>query len=36
MQCTQVAEPFDDFDWIFEPKLDGLPVLGWFDGHRLD
>jgi bifunctional non-homologous end joining protein LigD len=36
MQCTLVGEPFDDPDWIFEPKLDGLRVLGWFDGHRLD
>ena len=36
MQCTLVAEPFDDPDWIFEPKLDGLRVLCWFDGRRLD
>ena len=36
MQCTLVAEPFDDPDWIFEPKLDGLRVLCWFDGSRLD
>ena len=35
MQCTLVAEPFDDPDWIFEPKLDGLRVLCWFDAHRL-
>jgi bifunctional non-homologous end joining protein LigD len=35
MQCTLVAEPFDNPDWIFEPKLDGLRVLCWFDGHRL-
>jgi bifunctional non-homologous end joining protein LigD len=35
MQCTLVAEPFDDPNWIFEPKLDGLRVLCWFDGHRL-
>jgi bifunctional non-homologous end joining protein LigD len=35
MQCTLVAEPFDDPDWIFEPKLDGLRVLSRFDGHRL-
>jgi len=35
MQCTLVAEPFDDPHWIFEPKLDGLRVLCWFDGHRL-
>ena len=36
MQCTLVAEPFDAADWIFEPKLDGLRVLCWFDGSRLD
>ena len=36
MQCTLVAEPFDDPDSIFEPKLDGLRVLCWFDGSRLD
>jgi bifunctional non-homologous end joining protein LigD len=36
MQCTLVAEPFDDPDWIFEPKLDGLRVLCWYDGSRLD
>jgi ATP-dependent DNA ligase len=35
MQCTLVAEPFDDPDWLFEPKLDGLRVLCWFDAHRL-
>jgi bifunctional non-homologous end joining protein LigD len=35
MQCTLVAEPFDDPDWLFEPKLDGLRVLCWFDGSRL-
>jgi bifunctional non-homologous end joining protein LigD len=31
-----VAEPFDAPDWIFEPKLDGLRVLCWCDGSRLD
>ena len=36
MQCTLVTEPFDAPDWIFEPKLDGLRVLCWFDGSRLD
>jgi bifunctional non-homologous end joining protein LigD len=34
MQCTLVAEPFDDPNWIFEPKLDGLRVLCWFDGRH--
>ncbi|HUP58429.1 MAG TPA: non-homologous end-joining DNA ligase [Bdellovibrionota bacterium] len=27
MLCTLVDEPFDDPNWIFEPKLDGLRVL---------
>ena len=36
MPCTLVAEPFDAPAWIFEPKLDGLRVLCWFDGSRLD
>jgi ATP dependent DNA ligase domain len=35
MQCTLVAEPFDDPDWLFEPKLDGLRVLCWFNGSHL-
>ena len=26
MTCTLVAEPFDDPNWLFEPKLDGLRV----------
>ena len=32
MLCTLVAEPFDNPAWIFEPKYDGLRVLGRFDG----
>ena len=36
MLCTLVAEPFDHPDWVFEPKLDGLRVLGRFDGRKLD
>jgi hypothetical protein len=35
MRCTLVAEPCDDPDWIFAPKLDGLQVFCWFDGRRL-
>jgi bifunctional non-homologous end joining protein LigD len=35
MLCTLVAQPFDDPDWIFEPKFDGLRVLGRFDGKNL-
>jgi DNA ligase D-like protein (predicted ligase) len=35
MLCTLVPNPFDDPDWIFEPKLDGLRVLCRFDGKRV-
>src|SRR4051794_12498209 len=35
MLCTLVAEPFDHPAWLFEPKYDGLRVLGRFDGHDL-
>jgi DNA ligase D-like protein (predicted ligase) len=35
MLCTLVAEPFDNPDWIFEPKFDGLRALGRFDGKHL-
>jgi len=35
MLCTLVPAPFDDPDWIFEPKLDGLRVLCRFDGKRV-
>ncbi len=35
MLCTLVAEPFNDDRWMFEPKYDGLRVLGVFDGEKL-
>lgn len=35
MLCTLVAKPFDDKDWVFEPKLDGLRVIARYDGRRL-
>ncbi len=35
MLCTLVAEPFDNPAWVFEPKYDGLRVLGRFDGRTL-
>jgi ATP-dependent DNA ligase len=35
MLCTLVAEPFDNPDWVFEPKFDGMRVLGRFDGKEL-
>jgi len=35
MLCTLVGEPFDNPDWLFEPKFDGLRVLVRFDGREL-
>src|SRR5262249_19629624 len=35
MLATLVAEPFDHPGWVFEPKYDGLRVLGRFDGQEL-
>jgi DNA ligase D-like protein (predicted ligase) len=35
MLCSLVAQAFDDPDWIFEPKLDGLRVIGTFDGKTI-
>jgi bifunctional non-homologous end joining protein LigD len=35
MAATLVEGPFDHPGWIFEPKLDGLRVLGRFDGRDL-
>src|SRR5262245_58358341 len=34
--CTLVSEPFDDPDWTFEPKLDGLRVLCRFEGPSVE
>src|SRR5262245_3730187 len=35
MLATLVDPSFDHPDWVFEPKFDGLRVLGRFDGRRL-
>src|SRR5207244_2911876 len=35
MLCTLVAEPFDNPDWLFEPKYDGLRVLVRFTARQL-
>jgi len=35
MLCTLIDELFDNPDWIFEPKFDGLRILGHFDGKKL-
>jgi bifunctional non-homologous end joining protein LigD len=34
MLCALVDEPFNDPNWIFEPKLDGLRVICRFDGRE--
>lgn len=36
MLLTLVDKPFDDPQWIFEPKYDGLRVLARFDGKTVD
>jgi ATP-dependent DNA ligase len=35
MLCTLVGEPFDNPNWLFEHKFDGLRVLVRFDGQEL-
>jgi bifunctional non-homologous end joining protein LigD len=35
MLCTLISDPFDDPNWIFEPKFDGQRILGRFDGHKV-
>jgi len=35
MLASLVAESFDHPDWLFEPKFDGLRMLGIFDGKNL-
>ena len=35
MLCTLVAEPFDNQKWLFEPKFDGMRILGRFDGKNV-
>jgi bifunctional non-homologous end joining protein LigD len=35
MAATLVDAPFDDPDWVFEPKFDGLRVQVRFDGRAL-
>jgi bifunctional non-homologous end joining protein LigD len=36
MLCTLESEPFDNPDWLFEPKFDGLRVLVLYDGRKLN
>jgi len=35
MLCTLISDPFDDANWIFEPKFDGQRILGRFDGQNV-
>jgi bifunctional non-homologous end joining protein LigD len=35
MLCTLISDPFDDANWIFEPKFDGQRILGRFDGRNV-
>ncbi len=35
MLCTLVDAAFDDPDWTFEPKFDGLRIIAHFDGHEV-
>ena len=35
MKATLSKEPFDDADWIFERKLDGIRCLAFRDGPRV-
>jgi len=33
MPLAAIREPFDDPDWLFEPKWDGFRALAYIDGH---
>lgn len=34
MPLVPVQEPFDELDWIFEPKWDGFRALAYIDRHH--
>jgi bifunctional non-homologous end joining protein LigD len=34
MPLATAREPFNDPDWLFEPKWDGFRALAYIDGHR--
>jgi bifunctional non-homologous end joining protein LigD len=35
MMATLADQPFDDPDWVFEPKLDGIRVLAFIQGDKV-
>jgi bifunctional non-homologous end joining protein LigD len=35
MQASSTDKPFDDPDWVFEPKLDGIRVLVYLRGEEV-
>jgi bifunctional non-homologous end joining protein LigD len=34
MPLATASQPFDDPDWVFEPKWDGFRALAYIDGHQ--
>ena len=36
MLIGQEKEAFDDEDWIFELKMDGIRVLAYIEDHQVD
>src|SRR2546421_367299 len=36
MMATLADAPFDDPDWVFEPKLDGIRVLAYIKGTHVE
>jgi bifunctional non-homologous end joining protein LigD len=36
MRLLRIPEPFDDPEFIFEPKLDGFRALAHVRGHRCE
>jgi bifunctional non-homologous end joining protein LigD len=36
MRLFRISEPFDDSQFVFEPKIDGFRALAHIRGHRCD
>jgi bifunctional non-homologous end joining protein LigD len=36
MPLASLREPFDDPDWLFEPKWDGFRALAYVNGHQCE